>query len=203
MINQIYALAFLVMFCFCISCCVAVFTMDLCKVIPGAKWLPFCIGKGALDRALKGLGKGNLIDKKPEDCAFGDIFRRFRNESSKSRCVHFEVRDKDGGVYMGQKANNACRKAKFNVCVPKGGAVNVKGTTHMCGKKLRSGTLHYDVLQHHKPANDYVQAKHNACDNYGAFEVKLPPEGGTFRCWGGNCMPGGKDYKHWTNPDNY
>lgn len=192
MINQLYSLVFLLIFCCCISCCVAMFTIDLCKVIPGMKWMPFCLGKGALDRALKGLGKGNLIDKKPSDCASGDIFRRFRNESSKSRCIHFGVDDKDQKGYMGQSAKNACRKAKFNVCVPKDGSVWVKGTTYMCGKKLRSGRIHYSTLKEFT-GDAIVPTKHNACDNYGSFYINRK-DGSSFKCWSDNCMPGKGDY---------
>lgn len=200
MIAKLYGYGAMFVCFLCLICSIMAATMDVCK-ISFMKIMPFCVSKKIFKevgkvgkKAAAGLGSGNMINKKPTSCADTDIFRRFRNESSKLRCVHFAVEDKDNKTYMGQSAKNACTKAKFNVCIPKGGSVTVKGTTHMCGKKLRSGRIHYSTLKEFTSEDKIIPAKHNACDNYGSFSV-VKKDGSSFKCWGDNCMPNKGDYK--------
>ena len=101
-------------------------------------------------------------------------------------------------TYNGQGASHACSNAKIQVCIPPHGHVRVKGTTHMFFKKLRTGRLDYSILKNYTKNDGYLRAVHRSQDNDGSFHVTEPEQDDdaddTYKCWGTNCMPGGRDF---------
>jgi hypothetical protein len=99
------------------------------------------------DTFSKDIGSHRKIKKIPSDCVTEDLYLKFKNKHA--RCIHYWVYDKEGKVYMGQDTKHGCLNSEYHVCVPKGGKVRTKGTTHCGGQKLASSTITYDTLKTH------------------------------------------------------
>jgi len=100
------------------------------------------------DTFSENIGSHRKIKKKESDCADEDLYMKFKNKHA--RCIHFWVYDQEGNVYKNQKATHGCLNSEYHVCVPKGGKVRTKGTTHCGGRLLRSTTIEYDTLKTQK-----------------------------------------------------
>lgn len=137
------------------------------------------IATGVKDVFKGQIGAHRKIAKKAEDCAKGDIYTKFVNKDT--RCINFSVTDKNGKQYMDQDAKDGCVNAKFHVCVPEGGHVRAKGTTHLCGKKLKTTTLPYKLLvdQSKVKSQQEISVRHNDCDTYAKFYIDPYPYWGT------------------------
>lgn len=141
------------------------------------------------------------INKQDSDCGPDDLHVQFQNHNpneSKIRYVNFRVVDKNGQTYMGQSANDVKGYDIMKVCLPPGGAANVKGTTPLCFKKLRTGAIHYDVLKKVFDDTKTIPAVHNWCDNTGSFQI-FTKDDAPQKCSGNDCMPGGNLYKQITS----
>ena len=70
-----------------------------------------------------------------------------------------------------------CMNGRAVFCVPEGGSVQVKGTTHMCGKKLSSGRISYNEIKNSEQFRDkkFIRAYHTPCARYGKFKYDLIP----------------------------
>jgi hypothetical protein len=102
---------------------------------------PKSVKKGVVDVFKGKIGAHRKIKMTEAKCRKGDIYAKFRNKTA--RCIKVAVTSKDNKVYLGQKANNACVNTYFNVCIPEGGFIKVKGTT---GKR-RTSYLSYEKLK--------------------------------------------------------
>jgi hypothetical protein len=116
-----------------------------------------------------------------------DLIRVFQNKDN--RCINLQVTDYNNNLYDGQSANDACRGAMFRVCVPRGGQVNVKGTTYLCGAKLRTGSIHYDLLKQPPllDANAVIRVAHTQCDDYGSVYPVFKGIYEETKCNGDDC----------------
>ena len=126
----------------CIAC-------SFMMTLPVPNWLK--------DTFSEDIGSHRKIKKKSSDCVGEDLYMKFKNKHA--RCVHYWVYDKEGNVYMNQDASHGCLNSEYHVCVPKGGKVRTKGTTHCGGQKLASSTITYDTLKTHnkdKEGNEWL-----------------------------------------------
>ena len=126
----------------CIAC-------SFMMTLPVPNWLK--------DTFSEDIGSHRKIKKKSSDCVGEDLYMKFKNKHA--RCVHYWVYDKEGNVYMNQDASHGCLNSEYHVCVPKGGKVRTKGTTHCGGRPLASSTITYDTLKTHnkdKEGNEWL-----------------------------------------------
>lgn len=172
---------------FCSVVCIIICVLFVASLqMPVPNWMR--------DTISEDIGSHRKIKKRPSDCAWDDLYLKFKNKHS--RCVHFDVYDKNGDKYMGQDANDACLNAEMHVCVPPGGHVRAKGTTHCGGRKLRSSVLKYDTIKENhsrgtlglslwnsligKKKKDLIPIRARCADSYSSFYLNDDKD----RYWG-------------------
>jgi hypothetical protein len=154
----------IIIICMCVVC-------SFMMTLPIPDWLK--------DTFSENIGSHRKIKKKESDCADGDLYMKFKNKHE--RCIHFDVHDQEKKVYMNQKASDGCLNSEYHVCVPKGGRVTAKGTTHCGGRLLRETYIEYDTLKTHnkdkegnewwnmmsgKTENDIIPIRARCVDSY-------------------------------------